>query len=119
MRLPVASVVFGREKSLFVGSVMVPAVSAFSLATCKNIFSRSESAALCVCFWNTSKSLPTSIPLVCMKRVSGIRTALIKSAWFTRYSRTNLLPGVSATPLDVMNASSPPSASSSIALTKK
>ena len=37
-----------QEKSLFVGSVMVPAVSAFSLATCKNIFSRGECRLMCV-----------------------------------------------------------------------
>ena len=38
---------------------------------------------------------------------------------FTRYSRTNLLPGVSAMPLDVMKANNPPSFNNSIALTKK
>ena len=119
MRLPVARVVFGNVNSLLAYSVIVPVVSAFSLPTCKKSCSLCESAALCVCFWNTSKSLPTSMPLVCMKSVSGIRIALIKSAWFTRYSRTNLLLGVSATPLDVTKASRPPSFKSSKALTKK
>lgn len=84
----------------------------------QNSCSRAESAVLLVCFWNMSRSLPTSIPLVCMKRASGKRTALIRSAWFTRYSRTNLFPAVSATPLEVTKASRPPSESSSIALTK-
>lgn len=118
IRLSVASTVFGMENSLLAFSVIVPFMSYISLATCKNSCSRAESAVLLVCFWNMSRSLPTSIPLVCMKRASGKRTALIRSAWFTRYSRTNLFPAVSATPLEVTKASRPPSESSSIALTK-
>lgn len=47
---------------------------------CKNSCSRCESTVLCVCFWNISRSLPTSIPLVCMKSISGRRIALIRSA---------------------------------------
>ena len=119
MRLSVASTVFGMENSLLAYSVIAPSAFTFSFVTCRKYFSRSERDALCMCFWNMSRSLPTSIPLVCMKSVSGSLTALIRSAWLTRYSLTNLLPGVSATPLEVTKASSPPSLSSSIALTKK
>ena len=118
MALPVASAVLGCVKRRFIGSAFSPLPTS-SRICCTKSFSRCDCDTLPVCFWNMSRSLPTSMPPVCMKSLSGSLSAVIRSACPTRYSRTNLLPGVSATPLDVMNISRPPSLSSSMDLTKK
>ena len=84
MRLSVNKAVFGKVNNLLVCPVYWSLPGTISRVVSMNSFSRSVSVTLRPLFWNINRSLPTSMPLVCMNRLSGKRNAVIRLQRCTR-----------------------------------